>query len=221
MHSIIKTTYDGSHTLFVPDLDEHYHSTHGAIQESMHVFINAGLNYFNNSKELTILEIGLGTGLNAFLTYIESKKKGTPINYTGIEAYPLTKEIIENLNYPEQLNEMDNKAVFKLLHECNWNKEVNITDSFLLTKLNVLLQDYKVKKQYDLIYFDAFGPGVQEEMWTREVFEKMYQSLAVGGILVTYCAKGEVKRTLKSVGFEVENIPGPPGKREMTRARKC
>ncbi len=215
-----KITGDGSHTLYVEALDETYHSRHGAIQEALHVFINAGLNHFNK-LELNVLEIGLGTGLNAFLTLLEAKKRNIEINYTAIEAFPLEEDIIKQLNYTEELNStIDEEAVFDLIHRVEWERHQEITQEFKLNKVNVDLNHYHSKEVFDVIYFDAFGPNVQPEMWSEAIFNNMYNHLSKDGVLVTYCAKGSVKRTLKKVGFEVEALPGPPGKREMTRARK-
>jgi tRNA U34 5-methylaminomethyl-2-thiouridine-forming methyltransferase MnmC len=217
----IKITADGSHTLYVPNLDETYHSVHGAIQEAMHVYINAGLNYFNDKKELAILEVGFGTGLNTFLTYREAIKKELNINYSAIEAYPLSIEEISKLNYLQELAaDQFEMEVFDKIHKSKWEVSEPISNMFSLRKLNMLLQDFAENNQYDVIYFDAFGPMVQPELWEEVILKNMYNSLKSNGILVTYCAKGSVKRALKQVGFTVENIPGPPGKREMTRAIK-
>ena len=217
----IKITSDGSHTFYVPNLDETYHSVHGAIQEAIHVYINAGFNYFSSKKELTVFEVGFGTGLNTFLTYLESVKKEKKINYTSIEAYPLSIESIEQLNYLDKLKvcKLD-EQFFNNIHQVRWDEEVEITSLFTLKKLKQQLQYFNVKNKYDVVYFDAFGPRVQPELWEVRILRKMYEALIDGGILVTYCAKGSVKRALKEVGFTIESIPGPPGKREMTRAKK-
>lgn len=215
-----KITADGSHTLYVESLDETYHSTHGAIQEALHVFIDAGLNYFDKT-ELNVLEIGFGTGLNAFLTLLESQRKNIKVNYTGIEAFPLDDDIVDQLNYTSELNLNEvEKELFKKLHKVEWECYQKITEKFNLNKTKVELDHFKTAERFDIIYFDAFGPRVQPKMWTNTVFEKMYNCLSDGGALVTYCAKGTVKRGLKAVGFEVESLLGPPGKREMTRAVK-
>ncbi len=219
---IIKTA-DGSHSIYVKELDEHYHSIHGAIQESKHVFIEMGLKYTAATipnSEMTILEIGLGTGLNAFLTFIESKKTDSLINYTSIEAYPISAEIAHQLNYLDLLNEQKNESIFNEIHTCEWNKKNWISNQFTFRKIQNTLQQIVFDDTYNLIYFDAFGPRVQPEMWTEEVFAKLYAATLPNGCLVTYCAKGEVKRTLKKVGFIVETLQGPPGKREMVRAIK-
>lgn len=228
LRTIIKTA-DGSHSLFVEELNEHYHSIHGAIQESNHVFIDAGLKpfvsgsiaSFSEKKEpLTILEIGLGTGLNAMLTYIETQKSDINIHYTAIEAYPVSADLIDQLNYVELLNAQVLQPVYTTIHACEWGIPVALSDQFTLFKIKNTLQEAVLENSYHLIYFDAFGPGVQPEMWTEEIFAKLYAVVESGGCLVTYCAKGEVKRTLKRVGFFVESLPGPPGKREMVRAKK-
>lgn len=217
----IKITADGSHTLYVPDLDETYHSVHGAIQEAIHVYINAGFNYFLSKKELTVFEVGFGTGLNTFLTYLEVLKKDIKVNYTSIEAYPLAMDSIEQLNYLDELkSNLQEQEFFFQIHQAKWNSFTEINKLFSLEKLNLLLEDFNVKNKFDVIYFDAFGPRVQPELWKVDILTKMYEALVGGGILVTYCAKGSVKRALKEVGFTVESIPGPPGKREMTRAIK-
>jgi tRNA U34 5-methylaminomethyl-2-thiouridine-forming methyltransferase MnmC len=216
----IKLSGDGSHTLYVPNLNETYHSIHGAIQEAKHVFIAAGLMYFKK-KELSILEIGFGTGLNSFLTLLEVVELNKEVNYTVIENYPLELSIIKQLNYTNNLKSTSEEIKwYHLLHEVEWERYQKITSNYHLKKLEVDLDNYQTDEQFDLVYFDAFGPTVQPEMWTVAVFEKMYDLLVNGGVLVTYCAKGSVKRALKKIGFTVESLPGPPGKREITRAVK-
>lgn len=216
-------TKDGSSSLLNTELNEHYHSTHGAIQESKHVYIEAGLNYFasNNSKnEISVLEIGFGTGLNALLSIEASEGLNKHIFYDSIEAFPLSSENYEKLNYSSQIQFNDAESIFKKLHECDWDMPVKITDKFNLTKLSTSLECFVPYKKYDVIYFDAFAPNVQPELWTKEIFEKMFSVLNETGILVTYCAKGEVKRNMRAAGFVVEGLPGPVGKREMTRGKK-
>ena len=223
MFPTIITTADGSHSLYIKELNEHYHSIHGAIQESTHVFINAGLKQFTSTlvkRELNILEIGLGTGLNALLTLIEADKSIINIGYTAIEAYPLSKDLIQQLNYAELLRTHDVQPAFNAIHICEWEREEVISNLFTICKIKNTLQNTVLENKYHLVYFDAFGPSVQPEMWTKEVFSKLYDSIQPNGILVTYCAKGEVKRTLKKIGFTVESLQGPPGKREMIRAIK-
>jgi len=216
----IELTADGSHTLFVPALDEHYHSVNGAIQESTHIFIDAGLHQCNKNS-ISILEIGFGTGLNAFLTLLDAQNKGTNINYTTLEAYPLPEDITEQLNYSEQT--APTKAyLFHRIHEVDWNKEIEITPYFNINKIEADFTSYDFEniKDIDIVYFDAFAPDKQPDMWSQELFDRLYNTMSNGGILVTYCAKGMVRRMLQQSGFTVERLPGPPGKREMLRAVK-
>lgn len=214
----IKLTKDNSQTLFVPELNETYHSRHGAIQESNHVFIDAGLGYFS-TKKISVLEIGFGTGLNALLSCLYAKSNKINIDYSSVELYPLKKEIIEQLNYTEIIEEASLEDFLKI-HQCIWEEENKISNFFNLTKLNTSILNDLNLNGFDVVFFDAFGPEVQPDMWSKSIFQNMYTSLKENGILVTYCAKGSVKRTLREVGFKVENLPGPPGKREMTRAIK-
>ncbi|MEY8869127.1 tRNA (5-methylaminomethyl-2-thiouridine)(34)-methyltransferase MnmD [Meridianimaribacter flavus] len=215
----IITTADGSKTIQIEDWNEQYHSVHGAIQEAMHVFILHGLFCFLEShKPISILEIGFGTGLNAFITLLESEKSNLHINYTGVEAYPVTQEEVDALNYSEQLK--TNNTLFSKLHQCDWEVLHHITPKFSLTKQQKFFKEIDAVAEYDLIYFDAFGARVQPELWTEVIFELMYKALKPKGVLVTYSAKGSVRRAMQAVGFSVEKLPGPPGKREMLRATK-
>ena len=211
-------TEDGSHTIYVPELDEHYHSVHGAVQESRFIFIDQGFKACT-ANPMAILEIGFGTGLNALLTAMSCIGSSREVNYTSIEKYPLDKKITSSLNYYEFAGK-NGKEIFKLIHEAPWNTKAMICDSFNLQKIE---SDFTVEKPvgaYDLIYFDAFGPDKQPEMWTREIFSGIAAVTKRNGILVTYSAKGEVKRSLRACGFEVTLLPGPPGKRQMIRAVK-
>ena len=218
------TTSDGSHTLFNTELNETYHSVHGAIQESLHVFIKNGLQFFESSiqpAEIKILEIGFGTGLNALLTLQYALETGIKIHYTSLEAYPLGKDIPGQLNYPALLNTEKFTALFQNLHETSWDKESIIINNFTLVKLLIRLQEADLGlARFDLVYYDAFAPSKQPEMWELSILRKVEQSMKPGAILVTYCAKGQVKRDLKSLGLLVETLPGPPGKKEMVRAVK-
>lgn len=212
-------TLDGSTTIHLPDWNESYHSKHGAIQEAYHVFIQNGLFTFNNLP-VSILEIGFGTGLNAFITYIESKKSNQKIDYYGVEAYPISADEILQMNFVSELNADAESEVFKRMHECDWEIINQISPLFSLTKRNQFFEQIDDEDKFDLIYFDAFGYRVQPDLWSTEIFRKMYKSLKSKGTLVTYAARGLVKRSLIEVGFKVEKLPGPPGKREMFRATK-
>jgi tRNA U34 5-methylaminomethyl-2-thiouridine-forming methyltransferase MnmC len=215
----LKKTADGSFTLYVPDLDEHYHSYHGALQEAKHVFIQNGV-LMLTSKKIRILEVGFGTGLNALLTACESVVLEVEIEYVGVEAYPVPIELLQKMDYASLI---DHKNAFKFYNHMIqdvWGEEQLIHQSFKLTKVKQKIENYECQETFDIIYFDAFGPRVQEEMWTIAIMEKMYNSLNISGFLVTYCAKGQFKRDLKTVGFQVFDLPGPPGKREMVRAVK-
>lgn len=224
MERQIILTADGSHTVSIPEMNVTYHSVHGAIQESMHVFINAGFNYraghSNISDQLSILEIGFGTGLNALLTAIEAEKTGKSIYYAALEPSPLNNDEILSLNYCELLGRLDLQKDFIKMHDCKWNKGIAVTENLLIYKSNNTLQTFEHATQFHLIYFDAFAPSAQPELWTLEVFRKLYNLLLTDGVLVTYCSKGDVRRTMQAEGFAVEKIPGPPGKREMLRAMK-
>ena len=215
-------TGDGSKTIKILDWNEQYHSVHGAISEARHVYIDAGLNYVLNNNVgqnlFNVLEIGLGTGLNVLLTFIYLEKLEIEVNYIGVEAYPVEEEEYLNLNYPELLG--DYKDMFLQIHQIPWSIPKRITDNFSLEKVQLLFSDITYENKFDLIYFDAFGPRVQPELWTEEIFKKMYSSLAPGGVLVTYSSKGDVRRAMMASGFNVKKIPGPPGKREMVRALK-
>jgi tRNA U34 5-methylaminomethyl-2-thiouridine-forming methyltransferase MnmC len=211
-------TEDGSHTLFVPEISEHYHSIHGAVQESQFIFINSGLKYTDLSP-VRIFEAGFGTGLNAYLSAIESSSANRKIFYTSIEKYPLPEEITGRLNYSGLFPGAE-AGLFSLIHSCPWNTPVEITNTFTLTKIEGDLVNAAPEGRYDLIFFDAFGPDKQPEMWTGEVFEKISAITETGGVLVTYSAKGSVQRSLKKAGFNVSLLPGPPGKRQIIRAVK-
>ena len=212
-------TLDGSTTIHLPDWGESYHSKHGAIQEAYHVFIQNGLFTFHN-QPITILEIGFGTGLNAFITYLESKKSNQKIDYLGVEAYPISSAEILQMNYVSELNAVYESPIFNRMHECEWEITNEVSPLFSLTKRKQFFDQINDENKFDLIYFDAFGYRVQPELWSTEIFRKMYQSLKSSGTLVTYAARGVVKRSMIEVGFKVEKLPVPPGKREMFRATK-
>lgn len=210
----LQITADGSHTLFVPAMDEHYHSVNGAVQESKYVFIEAGLRRTDVAKTVRVLEIGFGTGLNAFLTLRESETTGQSIEYYTVERYPLEAEMIASLNYGD-LIWPERKELFQALHVADWDKPVDLTERFLLHKIEGDSRTCELPDGLDLIYFDAFAPEKQPEMWTPEVFQRLGTLTKRGGILVTYCAKGEVRRQMQAAGFRMERLPGPPGKRHM------
>ncbi|MDD3320143.1 MAG: tRNA (5-methylaminomethyl-2-thiouridine)(34)-methyltransferase MnmD [Paludibacter sp.] len=214
----LKITSDGSHTLFVPEINETYHSTHGSIQESMHIFIETGLKQCKKT-EISILEIGFGTGLNAFMTLLEALKTNIIIHYTTLELYPVEVEKAILLNFPEILSS-ENRNLFEKLHTSKWNEEVQINSNFLLNKIKTDFTTYTFDKNFDVIYFDAFSPEKQPEMWSQQQFEKLYKHCNNGAILTTYCAKGAVRRAMQAAGFKVERLPGPPGKREILRSSK-
>ena len=212
-------TSDGSSTIHLPEWDEQYHSKHGAIQEAKHVFIKSGLSLFSN-KNISILEIGFGTGLNSFITFLEAPKFNLEIDYVGVEAYPVSTEEIEKLNYVSELGATNYENTFKQMHQHPWEIKNEVSTTFTLTKRKQLFNEISDENAFNLIYFDAFGARVQPELWTEDIFKTMFNALKNGGILVTYSAKGSVRRAMQSVGFTVERLPGPPGKREMLRATK-
>lgn len=215
-------TEDGSHTLFVREINEHYHSVHGAISESRHVFIEAGFNHIVvQNPKINLLEVGFGTGLNALLTCLAAQNMNVQVNYVGVEAYPLTEELIAGLNYSMMIHETEVEEIYRKIHAANWVYPSYITERFLLNKIESKIEDISLaNNMFHLIYFDAFAPDVQPELWSDAVFNKLFACLAPGGILVTYSSKGTVKQALRSAGFIVERLPGAKGKRHMLRARK-
>ena len=219
MEREIIITGDGSKTIQLKDWDEQYHSKHGAVQEAYHVFIRSGFDLFDNTS-MDILEIGLGTGLNAFITFLEAEKGNYPVNYCGVEAYPVTWEEASQLDYVNALKVPEKADYFKQLHTASWEVSTEISPFFTLVKRKMDFKDIEDLEVFNLIYFDAFGARVQPELWTVSIFKKMYEALRSKGYLVTYAAKGSVRRAMLEVGFTVERLPGPPGKREMLRARK-
>jgi tRNA U34 5-methylaminomethyl-2-thiouridine-forming methyltransferase MnmC len=215
----IVITADGSDTVSIPALNVTYHSMHGALQESKHVFIEAGLKSLISAEavQLNIFEVGFGTGLNALLTIIEAEKLQREIHYETVEQFPLESNEARSLNYCKQLVREDIQPVFELLHQCEWETKIKITANFRFKKSRSNLLNFETADTFKLIYFDAFAPNAQPELWTKEVFEKMFAMLAPGGVLVTYCSKGDVRRAMQAAGFNVEKLPGPKGKREMIR----
>lgn len=218
MNPELKITQDGSHTLYVPSLDEHYHSHFGAITESKHIFINAGLASLEASA-VSVLEVGFGTGLNALLTAIHADEHKVRVSYTSLEKYPLEPSLIRQLNYGS-LAGSSGPQLFEAIHEAPWDERIAITEWFSLNKILTDLTVEDPAGQYDLICFDAFGPDKQPEMWTEEVMRRIETVTHSGSVFVTYSAKGSLKRMLRDMGFAVTHLPGPPGKRVMTRAVK-
>ncbi|PRP66746.1 tRNA (5-methylaminomethyl-2-thiouridine)(34)-methyltransferase MnmD [Nonlabens agnitus] len=216
----IMTTGDGSKTIHMPDLNEQYHSKHGALQEARHVFIKMGLEHcleqYPELSELHILEYGFGTGLNALLTAVYE----TPVKilYTGMEAFPVTIEEIDAMDYGSLIEE---ELLFKSIHQASWDENEAISDRFQLVKKQMTFESVAFENQFDLVYFDAFGPRTQPELWELSIFQAAFKALKNSGVLVTYCAAGQVRRNLQEAGFHVERLPGPPGKREMLRATKA
>ncbi|MEN8202145.1 MAG: tRNA (5-methylaminomethyl-2-thiouridine)(34)-methyltransferase MnmD [Bacteroidota bacterium] len=216
MKRSLRLTEDGSHTLYLNDLEEPYHSMHGAIQESRHVFIIQGFKSLAKSK-LHILEIGLGTGLNLLLSYQESKKEGIGVHYHAVEKFPLIPAEFSGLNY-ETLLEGLPEGLLQQIHTAPWEHEIDLSSDFSLYKEQSDFRSMNPKGPFDLVYFDAFAPEKQPELWTSEVFSVLGRLTNPGAILVTYSSKGIVRRALKDCGFQVKKVPGPPGKREMIRA---
>ncbi len=218
---VIFETHDGSHSILSEKFGVSYHSKFGAIQETQHVFIEHGLNLSIVGKsEISILEFGFGTGLNAFMTFLAVKDSGISVYYETIEAYPVSPEKAAALNYPALLKAEEWNTLFMEMHRCDWNTIVPLSKDFTLKKLRSPFQEVDYSNQFDLVYFDAFAPTAQPELWEKPVLAKVYSALKPGGIMATYCAKGAVKRTLKALGFAVKAYPGPPGKREMTVAMR-
>lgn len=219
-------TEDGSVTLYVPTLNEHYHSVHGAIQEAQHIFIRAGLFHFLEThpdhitpeNPLHILEAGFGSGLNAYLTLLQAIDKKIPIHYHSLEKYPLTTSEIQALNYPEQIGK--DRHLFQELHHCSWNTPHRLSSYFILHKQQADFREIDFQNRFHIVYFDAFNPEVQPHLWTEAVFQRFYQAMRTDSLLVTYCVKGIVKQALRANGFTLKRLPGPPGKREMLRATK-
>lgn len=216
------TTQDGSSSLYQPALDEHYHSIHGAYTESMHVFIRMGLEPLlaQQKEHIRVMEVGFGTGLNAWLTALHSLDHHFMFHYVGLELQPLEQDLISSLNYTHQHPHPQAKPLWEAIHGAPWNEPHTITPHFTLEKQEFDWTRHWPTGTFDLIYYDAFAPNKQPEMWTPELLEKCYALLNPGGVWVTYTSKGDVRRGLIGAGFTVEKVPGPPGKREMLRAIK-
>jgi len=215
----LQVSRDGSHTLMSKHFGETYHSSFGAVQESNHIFMDAALGFVKGGlKQIAVFEVGFGTGLNALLTYAYARDNQMEINYIAVEKYPVEMSVVEQLNYPDLLNL--EKDLFLKMHSAI-GKELLLSPFFKLTVIEAALQDYHMPDDFfNVVFFDAFSPESQPEMWKQSCFEKIYQSMRVGGVLTTYSSKGIVKRALKAAGFSIEKLPGPPGKREFVRAVK-
>lgn len=211
-------TADGSSTIHLADWNESYHSKHGAIQEANHVFIKMGLSFFNDKKEINILEIGFGTGLNALLTLLNAEKNKLKVSYEAVEAFPVETAETQSINFPEQL-QLD-RTLFNQLHQVEWDKSHQISTCFSFKKRKLFFDQVDDVNKFDLIYFDAFGPRVQPELWSEGIFRLMFNALKSQGVLVTYSSNSNARRAMLAVGFQIEKLPGPPGKREMLRAFK-
>ncbi len=216
---IVVQTADGSHTLYAEQYEAHYHSLNGAIQESQHIYIKNGYEYLPINGAVSILEVGLGTCLNAALTAIKTIERKQKTSYIGVELHPLEDNILAKLNYYSVLSKKESEAWGKIV-DAKWGVENPINEFFYLTKLHADICTLNLLGTYDLIYFDAFAPEDQPEVWSEEIFEKIYKSTNKDGILVTYCSKGIVKQALRNVGYKVERLAGPPGKRHILRAIK-
>jgi tRNA U34 5-methylaminomethyl-2-thiouridine-forming methyltransferase MnmC len=215
----IITTNDGSHSILVPELNEQYHSVHGAIQEAEHVFLKMGLDDFINQDRgfLNVFEVGFGTGLNALLSAEWAKANQQALNYTSIEKYPILKEEFEQLNYGDLIGQ---EELYQKINSSKWNEFVGISDKFNLRKLEMDLNEDFLPDGFDVIFFDAFAPNKQPKLWSVSVFEKIFKIMNKKAVLVTYCCQGQARRNMISAGFSVKKVQGPPGKREMLKAIK-
>lgn len=209
---------DGSHTLRVESLNENYHSYKGALTESLHVFLKMGLALFSEKESIQLLEVGFGTGLNTLLTALDIDRR--EVHYTSLETYPLSWEMVSKLNYAKLVNDPIAELTFEKMHTAPWDEFSEIADNFHLRKVHAALQDFEPDRPIDLVYYDAFAPHAQPELWEPAIWQKLFEMMSVGGVLVTYCAKGQVRRDMQATGFTVERLEGPPGKREMIRATK-
>lgn len=224
----IELTEDGSATVYNASVNEHYHSVHGAVQESMHVFIDAGFKeVLRKSQQISILEVGFGTGLNTLLTLLEYRKalkvnsegsQKLSVNFVSIEPYPIGEKMAEQLNYCQILQCEELSGDFMRLHQVNNDETISVNDRFYFTRFVTPLEAFSSDQKFDLVYFDAFSPQAQPELWTLDIFSKIHGLMNKGGIFVTYCSKGIVRRSLQQLGFQVERLKGPPGKHEMLRA---
>lgn len=221
MQRKIIITQDGSSSISMEEWGESYHSVYGAVQEAKHVYLQNGLDRLKGKQNISILEMGFGTGLNTFLTYLQSKQDKQNITYHSIEAFPLNQKEVEVLNYTDLSEDISDKQAFDYLHQGPWLQEYMVSDHFKLLKMHNTFEDQELAPEfYDLIYFDAFGYPYQPELWSQDIFEKMYLCIKPGGVLATYACRGVIKRNMQGAGFTVKTYPGPPGKREIIVAFK-
>lgn len=218
MSHVIQQTLDGSHTIYIPELDEHYHSTNGAVQEARHIYISKAYN-FSTVQNPVVFEVGFGTGLNALLTAMEAERTRRKTLYVAIEKYPVSHDEWSVLNYPHIIGE-NSASLYAALHLAEWEREVEVSPYFSLKKIHADIVSFPEMPMTDVIYFDAFAPNKQASMWSAEIFSFLFEHTNFNGVLTTYCAKGDVRRMLQAVGYAVERTDGPPGKREMLRAGK-
>lgn len=219
----VVSTGDGSHTLFIPALGEHYHSFHSSVREAYHVYVEAGLEWVLErvQGEVEVFEVGFGTGLNALVTALTAKEAGRSVHFNSIELYPLEPQMCSALNYCKHIEDAAASKIFESLHAAQWNEQAAIHSNFSLFKFQDDFMKWTPESNaYHLILFDAFGFRAQEELWSVDIFRKCLSMLKPGGALVTYASKGLVRRNMLEAGFLVEKLPGPPGKREMVRAVK-
>ena len=216
-------TEDDSHTVYSEQYGAHYHSVFGALEESIHVFISAGLYHAHQRGKtaISIFEMGMGTGLNALLTAIEAEELNLKVDYCTIESDPIPSQKVEELNFPDLLSNASCQDIQNKIHRSPWNKAITINEHFVFRKILGKLEDTNLTQKFDLIYFDAFAPSCQAYLWTEDIHSKLYDSLEEDGVLVTYCTQGAFRRTLESLGYSIERLNGPGRKREMLRATKA
>lgn len=221
-HNQLIQSDDGSDTLISSQFGVSYHSTHGALQESITVFLAAGLHYARHNfiSNIKVLEMGFGTGLNSLLTLIEAEKYRCPIEYSTLEAYPISPEEADSLNYLKLLKCTSLSKHFRLMHTSESNCEIKMNEYFTFKKHLRKIEDFNPSNKYNVVYYDAFAPTTQPELWNEAMMKRIYDMLEDNAVFVSYCAKGSFKRALKAAGFILQSLPGPPGKREMTRALK-
>lgn len=219
--TLLQRSSDGSDTLFVPELDEHFHSVNGALTEALHVYLQQGFLCSHGEEERRVLEVGFGTGLNGLVTLLEAHRRAIPTRYYAIEKYPLSPVLLRQLNYPGVLGEGSGEW-FRAITEAPWGRPIRLSPLFELTLLkeDFITSALEGIPRVNVVYYDAFAPGKQPEMWNEALFRKLYGRMAPGGVLVTYCAQGNVRRAMASAGLRMERLPGPPGKREMLRGIK-